>query len=472
MVEIQDLVVIGGGAGGFAAAIRGAQLGGAVTVIEAADYGGNCTNRACIPIRCLTVAARLVGTARKATRFGIRVGEPQVDMTALHDRKDRIVQGLRLGAQELLSDAGVTLIQGRGTVVAPGIVEIHPRSFASSQEKAGGESRIRARNIIVATGSVPAQMPIDGVDLPGVITSEQAIELRDVPARVAILGSKPYDLELAQYLNTMGSEVILVEGGENLPPDADREISQRVCKALYDEGIKILRQTTVHAVRSIDGGRLAVDVGSDHGELAADVILAARRLPNSAGLGLRQLGVRMEHGAVRTDDRMRTNIPGIYAIGDVTVGPMWSHKAHAEGLVAAENAMGLDSTMDYDTLPRCVYTWPEVAWVGLTEAQAEASGIEVAVGRFPTAFNPYAMILDESAGMIKVIASAKYGKILGVHIVAPGAVDLINSVAVAMHSEATVRELMYFLPGHPSLGEALVDAALDTEGRSPHLPSS
>ncbi|HEC35250.1 MAG TPA: dihydrolipoamide dehydrogenase, partial [Anaerolineae bacterium] len=206
------------------------------------------------------------------------------------------------------------------------------------------------------------------------------------------------------------------------------------------------------------------------GEIVADKVLAARRLPNSIGLGLRELGVEMEGGAVLVNERMETSVPHIYAIGDVTAGPMWSHKANAEGIIAGENAMGLTSRMNYDILPRCLYTWPEVAWVGLTEEQAEAQDIEVEIGKVPIAINPYAMILDETAGTIKIIACKKYGKIVGAHIMAPGAVDLINVIAVAMLSEATVGELMRFIPMHPGIGEAMVDAAMDVEKRSLHLP--
>ncbi len=253
-------------------------------------------------------------------------------------------------------------------------------------------------------------------------------------------------------------------------PEADREISQRQGKRLYDQGIKIQRGVAVEKIRPGDAGTLVVVLADGKGEIVADRVLAARRLPNTAGLGLREVGVQMEHGGIVVNDRMESSVPHIYAVGDATVGPMWSHKANAEGIVAAENAMGVDRRMDYKALPRCLFTWPEVAWVGLTEEQAEAKGFEITVGKVPTAINPYAMILDQTAGMVKIIACRKYGKVLGAHIMAPGAVDLINSIAVAMLAEATVEELMRLIPAHPSIGEALVDAAMDVEKRSIHLP--
>jgi len=472
---MQDLVVIGGGSGGFAAAMRAAQLGGKVTVVEEAYYGGNCMNKACIPSKFLMTAARLMGRIRKAGRFGIQVGEPGLDTEALHDRKDLIIEGLRMGTEQLLADYGISLVEGRGKLVARDTVEVNSPPARSSEERGG---RIKARNVVIATGSVPAQPPIEGVDLPGVIGTEEAIELREIPARIAILGSKSWDLELAQYFHTMGSQVTLVVSGPQLLPEADREISQRLGKLLHDAGIAIKRGVAVEAIRRSDDGALVVVLAEGKGEIAADKVLAARRLPNSIGLGLRELGVElalskvegMEGGAVLVNERMETSVPHIYAIGDVTAGPMWSHKANAEGIVAAENAMGLTSRMNYDILPRCLYTWPEVAWVGLTEEQAEAQSIEVNVGKVPTAINPYAMILDETNGVVKIIACKKYGKIVGVHIMAPGAVDLINAAAVAMLSEATVGELMRFIPMHPSIGEAVVDAAMDVEKRSLHLP--
>jgi dihydrolipoamide dehydrogenase len=330
--------------------------------------------------------------------------------------------------------------------------------------------QIKARNILVATGSVPAQLPIEGVDLPGVIGTEEAIELREIPPRIAIIGSKPWHLELAQYFYAMGSEVTLIESGPQLLPEADREISQRLSKLLHDAGIAIKRGVSVEAIRQGDDGSLIVVLAEGKGEIIADKVLAARRLPNTTGLGLRQLGVEMERGAILANEHMETSIPYIYALGDATAGPMWSHKANAEGIIAGENAMGQSSRMNYEILPRCLYTWPEVAWVGLTEEQAEAQHIEVEIGKVPTAINPYAMILDETAGTVKIIACKKYGKIVGVHIMAPGAVDLINVAAVAMLSEATVGELMRFIPMHPSIGEAMVDAAMDVEKRSLHLP--
>jgi len=465
MAETQDLVVIGGGSGGFAAAMRAAQLGGQVTVVEAAKYGGNCMHRACIPSKFLTTAARLVKRIRIAGRFGIQTGEPALDMDALHDRKDLIIEGLEMGTEQLLADYGVTLIKGRGRLVARDTVGV----WECGSDGDSGE-QVKARNVLVATGSVAAQLPIEGAALPGVIGTEEAIELREIPPRIAIIGSKPWDLELAQYFHALGSQVTLIESGPQLLPEADREISQRLGKLFHDAGIAIERSASVEAIHQDGDGALVVVLAEDKGEIAADKVLAARRLPNTAGLGLRELGVRMERGAVLVDERMETSVPHIYALGDATAGPTWSHKANAEGVIAGENAMGLNSRMDYEVLPRCLYTWPEVAWVGLTEEHAEAQGIEVEIGKIPTAINPYAMILDETAGMVKIIACKKYGKIIGAHIMAPGAVDLVNVVAVAMLSEATVGELMRFIPIHPSIGEALVDGAMDVKKRSLHLP--
>ncbi len=457
MAERQDLVVIGGGSGGFAAAMRACQLGGKVTVVEAARYGGNCMHKACIPSKALMTVAQRLTQFRRAGRLGIQSSEPTLDLAALHERKDLIIEGLALGTEQLLADYGITLVEGRGRLVARDTVAV-------------GEQQIQTRAVLVATGSVAAQPPIDGVDLPGVIGTEEAIELREVPPRLAIIGSKPWDLELAQYFNALGSQVTLIESGSQLLPEADREVAQRLGKLLHDAGVAIQRGAAVEAICRNGDGALTVSLTGGKGPLVADRVLAARRLPNSSGLGLRELGVRMQDGAVLVDERMATNVPGIYAVGDVTAGPMWSHKANAEGIVAGENALGRASRIDYAAMPRCLYTWPQVAWVGLSEEQAAAQGIAVNVGKVPAAINPYAMILDETEGVVKVIACQKYGKILGVHVVAPGAVDLINTAAVAMLTEATVGELMRLIPMHPSIGEALVDAAMDVDKRSLHLP--
>jgi dihydrolipoamide dehydrogenase len=431
--------------------------------VEQALYGGNCLNRACVPSKLLMTAARLVTSARQAGRYGIEVGQPTVDMEALHERKDLIVESLRLGTEHLLVDRGIHLIQGRARLVDRDTVEVN-------------DERFRARCIILATGSVAARQPIQGIELASVLGTEEAIELRKIPARLAVLGSQPWEIELAQYFRIMGSEVTLIESGRRLLPEADHEIALRLGKMLHDRGVVIQRGVTVEAIRSGDNGALTVVLAGGKGEITVDKVLAARRLPNSTGLGLGQLGVKVAQGAVLVDEQMQTNVPNIYAVGDVASppggrgGPMGSHKANAEGVVAAENVMGRSSKIDYGSVPCCLYTWPEVAWVGLTEEQADARGIEVRIGRIPTAINPYAAILDQTAGMVKIIAGHKYGKILGAHLMAPGAADLINAISIAMLSEATVGELMRLIPAHPSLGEVLVDAALDVEKRSLHLP--
>jgi dihydrolipoamide dehydrogenase len=464
MAERQDLVVVGGGAGGFAAAMRAAQLGARVTVVERAHYGGHCMNKACIPLTLLMTGAQMADVARRCGRFGVRLGQPQVDMDVLHDRKELIVESLRLGTEQLLADHGITLVQGRARLAAAGVVAVDPPPGS------GGErTEIEACRIVIATGSVAAPLPIEGADLPGVLGTEEAVELREIPERLAVLGSQPWDVELAQYFFFLGSQVTLVTGEEQLLPGADRDVAQRLGKNLHDAGIRLQRRGRAETIRRREDGGLAVVLSGGQGEVLADKVLAARRLPNSHGLGLRELGVQMEGGAILVNERLETSLPHLYAVGDVIRGPMWSHKANAEGIVAAENALGQASRVPYEILPHCAHTVPQVAWVGLTEEQAEGRPGGIRVGKIPTALNPMAMILDETAGEIKVIAG-KYGKILGAHLVAPGAVDLINTVAMAMLSEATVQELMRLIPRHPSLGEALVDAAMDVEKRSLHMP--
>jgi dihydrolipoamide dehydrogenase len=464
VVDVYDLAVIGGGAGGFAAAIRAAQLGGTVALVEDSQVGGNCMHHACIPVQVWMTAARTLGVIRKAGRLGIQAAEPALDMDALHERKDLIVESLRMGAEGLLSDHGVSLVRGRGRLVSKNVVQV-------GEPTAVGE-QIRTRNVVIATGSVAAQLPIEGIDLPGVIGTEEAIELRQVPPRIAVVANSPAHLELAQLFHTLGSKVTVIASGPRLLPEADHEISQRLGKLFHDAGMAIHRNAAVDAIRQSENGTLSVVLAGGGGEVVADKVLAARRLPNTAGLGLRELGVEMASGAILVDEHMRTDVPTVYAVGDATATSMWSHKANAEGIVAAESAMGLSAKIDYASMPRCLYTWPEVAWVGWTEEQAEAHGYQVAVGKIPMALNAYAAILGEQAGMIKVVSDGKYGKILGVHMMAPGAADLITVASVAMLAEATVRELMRCIPPHPSMGEALVDAALDVEKRSLRLPRS
>jgi len=460
MADTKDLVVIGGGSGGFAAAVRAAQLGGDVAVVEEKHFGGNCMHGACIPLTFLMHVSGLMDALRGASSFGLEVGEGALDMGELQDRKDMIIDALEMGTEEQLRDYGVEMIEGRGGLVARNTV-------------AAADRQIRARSIVIATGSVAGEMPVEGGDLPGVIGTSEALNLREIPKRTGIVGNRPWEIELAQYFNVMGSQVVLITDSHRLLPEADREISQRLAKHLHDSGIDVRRGTSVEAIREKDGRELEVVLAQERESPVVNCVVASPRFPNTTGLGLRELGIATKRGAILVDERMETSVPGIYAIGDVTPGPMWSHKASAEGIAAAENAVGLSgspSRVDYGALPRCLHTHPEVAWVGLTADEARDRGIDVRVGKVPVAINPQAMILGETSGAIKVVADGAYGKILGVHTMGPGAIDLINAASVAVLSEATVHELMRLVPAHPSVGEALVDAAMDVEGRSLHLP--
>lgn len=472
MTDLQDVVVIGAGPGGFAAAMRAAQLGGTVTLIEQDAYGGNCMHRACIPTKGLTTVAQRMIAIREAKAVGIEVAPPKADMESIHERKGQLVQGLRLGTEQLLRGRGVTLVQGQGRLVSSNIVEVDSQQTESVRQ-------IRTRTIILATGSVPAQPPIAGVDLPGVLSTEEAIELREIPPKLAILGSQPWDFELAQCFHTLGSQVTLITQERQLLSQTDREIAQRLAKVFHDAGITLCRGMQIDRISQTKEGRLAVTL-SDDTIVVCDKLIAARRLPNAIGLGAHKLGIGTDAGAIQVNERLQTNLSHIYAVGDVaavtTGDPIataaaattGSHKASAEGIVAAENAMGQESKLEYTSIPYGLHTWPEVAWVGITEERAEALGLDFKVGRAPLAINPQALILNQTAGLCKLVIGT-YGKILGAHVIAPGAVDLINTIAVAMLSEATVHELIRLVPLHPSIGETLVDAAMDVEQRSLHL---
>ena len=459
MSDRKDVVVIGGGSGGFAAAIRAAQLGGHVAVVEEAHLGGNCMHQACIPLTFLMRVVGLVDAASELTSLGIFRERPDVDLDAIHARKGLIIDLLRMGTEEQLADYGVEVIKGRGRL-------------ADGNTVVAGDRIVSAEKVIIATGSVSGTLPVEGGDLPGVISTREAVNLREIPPSLAVVGTNPWEIELAQYFNALGSAVTLIAENGRLLPLADREISQRVAKLLHDSGVDVRRGAGVTAIQADEVGGLRVSL-ADGESVVVERVLASPRFPNSTGLGLRDVGVATEKGGIEVNRRMETAVPGVYAIGDVTHGPMWSHKANAEGLVAAENAMGLGGRkpreIDYGTLPQCLHTHPEVAWVGLTDDEARERGLEVRVGKVPVAINPQATILGQTSGAIKIV-SGRYGKVLGVHMMAPGALDLINAAAVAMKSEATIRELMDLVPAHPSMGEALVDAAMDVEGRSLHLP--
>jgi dihydrolipoamide dehydrogenase len=464
MVE-KDIVIIGGGPGGYVAAIRAAQLSGKVALVEKEELGGTCLNWGCIPTKALLRGVEILDLIEGGKDYGVLAGPVTVDFAKLMARKDRAVKTLVGGVAGLMKANGIEVIKGSGKLVSPKEIEV----VNAKQEK----EIYRARKIILASGSVAAEIPIPGTKLPGVIDSNRALALKQIPESLVIIGAGPIGLEFGTVYAALGAKVTVLEMLPQVLPSEDPEIAAALEKTLRRFQIQALTGVKVQKIVEGPDGRLQVTaaVGGEEKIFPAQyVLMAVGRKPNVEGLGLEEAGVKFSKKGIEVNDKMETSIPGVYAIGDVTGKWLLAHYASAQGEVAAKNALGQEEHMDERVIPRCVYTLPEVASVGLTEQKARDEGHEVKVGRFPFSANGKATILGERTGMVKIVADGKYGEILGIHIVGPHATDLIGEAVVAMRLEGTAADIGQAIHPHPTLTEALMEAAFDVEGTAVHIP--
>lgn len=460
-----DVVVMGAGPGGYRTAIRAAQLGKRVAVVERDRVGGVCLNRGCIPTKALLRTAEVLDNFRHAADFGIDVQGVSLNLAKTMTRKDRIVRRLTGGVSTLLKANGVTLINGTARLVSPTRVTV---------TGGGGERELEAGAAIIATGSEAALPPIPGIDGRGVITSDGALQVTTVPSSLLIIGAGAVGIEWASVFNGFGSQVTVVEMLPQVVPTEDTEIAGVVESSMARRGVRFHKGTRVLSISDGPGGGKQVTVEGTGGRqvLEAELVLvAAGRSPNSKGIGLEELGVETVRGFIKTDRYMRTNVPNVYAIGDVVAGsPLLAHVAYAEAMVAAQAIAGEDTPIDYRVVPACTFCHPEIASVGLNERQAREQGLEIKVGRFPFLASGKALAFGDTTGMVKIIAGARYGEVLGVHIVGPGASDLIAEGALAIRLEATLEDVAETIHAHPTLPEAVEEAALDAMARALEIP--
>jgi len=459
----KSIVIIGGGPGGYVAAIRAGQLGAQVTLIEKDTLGGTCLNRGCIPTKALLESANVLAEIRDAGVFGISAEKVSIDFSAVAKRKEAVVQQLVSGVNSLMKKNKIEVIKGTGTLIDSRTVGILETG-----------DQINADNIIIATGSKPTTVPIEGIDEPGVITSDEALAMEKFPKSIIIIGGGVIGLEFAQIMHRMGSKVTIVEMMPQVLPTEDTEIANMLMDILKKEGMEIFTDVSVTSISGSQQGREVVSFTTGDGNnkqerVAEKVLLAVGRSPNTDDLGGDKLGLNVDNGKLVVSERMETNIPGIYAIGDVIGGLMLAHVAMAEGKCAVENILGNDCQIDYQTVPRCVYTSPAVACVGLTEAKAKQDYGDIKIGRFPFRANGKALILNETEGTVKIIADAQYGQILGVHILGPQATELIAEAVLGMRMEVTFEDAASTIHAHPTLSEAMMEAFLDVSGSRIHL---
>jgi dihydrolipoamide dehydrogenase len=468
-----DVVVIGAGTGGYVAAIRAAQLGLSVAVVERQPVlGGTCLNWGCIPTKALLEHAHALKIVERAAEWGITLGEgavrPAIDLARVQARKDKIVKGLTKGVEFLFKKNAITWVPGTARLIGRGRVAM---SGAQAIE-------LTAREIIIATGSAPRSVPGVAIDRTRIITSDEAVNLKVVPPSLAILGAGAIGVEFASIFRRFGSEVTVLELLPRVVPLEDEAVSAELEKAFRKQGIRVLTGTTVTGARTAGEG---VDIeasltGGKAERIRADYLLVATgRGPVTAGLGAEEVGLALEHGYIRVDDQYRTNVPGIRAIGDViTLGrpghPQLAHVSSAEGINAAERIAGRDvPPINYDRVPSCTYCDPEIGSVGLTEREAVERGFDVKVGTFPFFGIGRAKIAGETEGFVKIVAETRYDEILGVHLIGLRATELVAEATLALQLECTVEELVRTIHAHPTMAEAVGEAAHATGGAAIHL---
>ncbi|MBN1383129.1 MAG: dihydrolipoyl dehydrogenase [Deltaproteobacteria bacterium] len=458
-----DVVIIGGGPAGYVAAIRVSQLGGKAILIEKDSLGGTCLNRGCIPTKALLHSVGILEAVRKANDYGVTVGEIVVDFVKMMNRKDRIVNTMVKNIGSLMKSNAVDVINGQAEVISPTEVAVDH----------GQRESVKCDRIILAPGSVPSSVPIPGVEGSGVITSNEALQLSKVPQSLLIIGGGVIGVEFATIFAKLGTKVTIVEMLPQIIPTEDPELAGALKRILERSRIKIFTGTQVTRIEDDSEGNKLISVTNGEAEevlMAELVLVAVGRKPNIEGLGLESVGIKTERGKILVNDRMETNVPGIYAAGDAIGGVLLAHVASAEGEVAAENALGKDSVMDYTVVPHCIYTAPEVASIGLTENQAREKGIDFKVGNFPFAANPKAMIIGQRDGFVKIVSDAGSGDILGIHIFGHQATELIAEAAVALKLKASVADVAATIHAHPSLSETVREAVLDAQGIPIHMP--
>jgi dihydrolipoamide dehydrogenase len=445
-----DCVVIGSGPGGYVAAIRAAQLGMSTAVVEKDAVGGRCLNYACIPAKAVLRVADVLSEVREAGEFGIRVGEPTVDFDAVIERRAKVVSTLTGGVSGLFKKNKIELIAGEASLTAAGTVSV-------------GADELTAKTIILATGSVPRALP--GIEFGGaVVGTEEAWAFKKLPARLAVVGAGASGAEIASAYARLGSETLLFEVLDRVLPTEDIDISKVVGRGLSRQGIAVHTETAIADVKSTKSSVSFTQAGE---KVTVDwLVIAAGRGPDIAALGLDAAGIKLdERGLIAVDGAQLTSRPGVYAIGDIVPGPALAHKASDEGIIAVEAAAGLTThALAYEDIPRATFCTPNVASFGLTEAQARERGFDVVVGKVPYGAVGAGTVYGDRTGMVKIVGEARYGELLGGHIVGTKATELIQELVNVRALEGGFSEVARMVHGHPTLSEAVMEAARDADG--------
>lgn len=463
MVDEQnfDLVVLGAGPGGYVAAIRAAQLGMSVAVVEKEEaLGGTCLRVGCIPSKALLDSSELYDQIRhKAEQHGIAVSDVSLDVGTMQGRKDEVVGSLTRGVAGLFKKNGIEWVRGFGRLAAPDRVEV---------EGVEGTRTLRAEHVLLASGSVPIELPFLKFDGERIIDSTGALSLPAVPGHLVVVGGGVIGMELGSVWLRLGARVTVLEAMPTILPGMDGEVVKQATRIFQKQGFELRTGTRVTGAER-DGETVKVSIEGGEPIEADYVLVAVGRRPYTEGMGFEEAGIRLERGRIRVDERYHTGVAGIYAIGDAIGGRMLAHKAEEEGVAAVEHIAGKPGHVNYDAVANIVYTWPEIASVGRTEEELKEAGIEYRAGKFPFLANGRAKAMGEAEGFVKVLADASTDRLLGLHILGPRASDLIAEAALAMEFEASAEDVARSVAAHPTLPEAVKEAALGVGGRMIHL---
>jgi dihydrolipoamide dehydrogenase len=459
---LTSIAILGGGPAGYVAAITAAQQGHQVTIIDQGPLGGTCLNEGCMPTKTLLESAGLYHKLQKASEFGIQVppGSIEIDWNTVQGRKNKIVSTLVQGIQYLMKKNKVKVVKGAASFLTSRVLQV---------ENNGKLEEVNADKVIIAAGSEPVELPFAPYDGDWIIHSGQAMSLQSIPSTLLIIGGGVIGCEFASIFSRLGTKVTIVEMADQLLPGEDKDVAAILHKELENDGVTIYPSTRLKDLNK-DQKKAIFENNEGLHEATSDLVLVSiGRKPRLTNLGLENVGVDFSRQGIHVNEQMQTNIPNIYACGDVIGGIQLAHVAFHEGTVAALNACGLDSQVNYRAVPRCIYTSPEIAGVGLTEKQAIDQYGDIRIGEFPFSANGKALIANERDGKVKVLVEPEYGEIVGVSIVGPHATELIGQGTVMLHAELTTDSMEQFIAAHPSLSEAINEAILSAVGHAVHV---
>lgn len=472
MAQEYDLVILGGGTGGYVAAIRASQLGLKTAIVEKGKLGGTCLHKGCIPSKALLRSAEVYATAKKSEDFGVTTGEVGVNFVKVQERKEKIVEQLHRGVQHLMKQGKIDVYEGLGRILGPSIFSPMPGTISVEMNNGEENEMLIPKNVIVATGSRPRTLPGLEADGQYVMTSDEALVMEDLPKSIIIVGGGVIGIEWASMLADFGSQVTVIEYADRIVPTEDKEVSREMQRAMKKKGVKIVTSAKVlsETLQKGDGVTISAEVKGETKEFSAEKLLVSvGRQANVEGIGLENTEIQLERGFIQTNEYFQTKESHIYGIGDVIGGLQLAHVASHEGIVAVEHIANQNpQPIDYTLVSKCIYSSPEAASVGLTEDEAKEKGHDVKTGKFSFKAIGKALVYGESDGFVKIIADKETNDILGVHMIGPHVTDMISEAGLAKVLDATPWEIAHTIHPHPTLSEAIGEAALAVDGKAIH----